>query len=236
MRHLLLVSTSTTYGTGYLEHCRAQIQRLFRDSDSGQVLFVPYALHDRDWYADKAREAFADFGLRLESIHRAPNPVAAIEEAEGIFIGGGNTFRLLKALHDLDLIDPIRGRVLDGVPYLGTSAGSNVACPTIMTTNDMPIVYPPTFEALNLVPFQINAHYQDPDPDSTHMGETRDTRIREFHEENSTPVIGLREGSMLRVLESEISLLGKTGGKIFLPGRDPLKCTAASRIGDWVST
>jgi len=230
MRNLLLVSTSTTFGTDYLEHCAPQILDLFHGSDVEHVLFIPYALFDRDGYADKAHSAFLDMGLGLESIHHSPDPVAAIHEAKGMFIGGGNTFRLLKTLHDLDLIEPIRNRVAKGMPYLGTSAGSNVACPTIMTTNDMPIVYPPTFAALNLVPFQINAHYRDPDPDTTHMGETRDTRIREFHEENSAPVVALREGAMLTVNGDSVTLIGESGGQLFRPGGSAENCLAGGRI------
>ena len=171
-------------------------------------------------------------GLGLESIHRAPDPVAAVENASGIFVGGGNTFRLLKTLYDLDLLSPIRRRVLAGMPYLGTSAGSNVACPTIMTTNDMPIVRPPDFAALGLLPYQINAHYLDPDPDSKHMGETRETRIREFHEENSTPVVGLREGTMISAIGEREALLGKPGGKLFLAGQSPREIAAETRLDE----
>jgi dipeptidase E len=232
MRKLLLVSTSTTHGTGYLEHCAPQILDLFHGAGVEHVLFVPYALHDRDAYAEQAKAAFLEMGLGLESIHQSPDPFASVEAAEGIFIGGGNTFRLLKALYDHDLIDPIRRRVLAGMPYLGTSAGSNVACPTIMTSNDMPIVYPPSFDALNLVPFQINAHYLDADPGSTHMGETRETRIREFHEENATPVVALREGAMLVVEEHRLHLAGDRGGKLFRRGSDPLECLPGKIIAE----
>lgn len=230
MRRLLLVSTSTTYGTGYLEHCAPQIQRLFGEAEVGRVLFVPYALFDRDGYADKAREAFKGLGLELESIHHSPDPVAAVEAAEGLFIGGGNTFRLLETLIDHDLIGPIRQRALSGIPYLGTSAGSNIACPTIKTTNDMPIVHPPSLDALALVPFQINAHYLDADPESTHMGETRDTRLKEFHEENSASVVALREGAMLEIEAGRVRLLGDTGAKLFVRGEDPLECRPGTSI------
>lgn len=230
MRRLLLVSTSTTHRTEYLEHCAPQIQELFHTTDTREVLFIPYALHDRDSYAEKARRAFSRMGLELDSIHHAADPVRAVEDSAGIFIGGGNTFRLLKTLYDLSLLDCIRERVLRGVPYLGTSAGSNVACPTIKTTNDMPIVYPPSLEALGLVSFQINAHYLDPDPDSTHMGETRETRIKEFHEENETPVVGLREGAMLRVHDHRVELDGRAGARICLPGQEFFDCDPGVRI------
>ena len=150
-------------------------------------------------------------GYELTSIHIAANPAQAVKDTDAIFIGGGNTFRLLKTLYDFDLLGPIRERVADGMPYIGSSAGSNVAAPTIKTTNDMPIVQPPSFDALGLVSFQINPHYLDPDPNSKHMGETREERIRQFLEENDTPVVGLREGAMLRIENGETILRGSTG-------------------------
>ena len=191
MRQLLLVSTSTVHGTGYLDHCEAEVRELFAGLAS--VLFVPYALYDRDRYAATVRSRFEQMGFGLESLHEQPSPAAAVEKAAGVFIGGGNTFRLIDALQRDGILEIIRDRVAAGMPYMGTSAGSNVACLTIKTTNDMPILQPQGFEALALVPFQINPHYQDPEPGSAHMGETRETRIREFHEENDTPVVGLRE-------------------------------------------
>lgn len=230
MKKLLLVSTSTTHGTGYLEHCGPQILNHFHGAGLEHVLFVPYALADRDGYAEKARQRFLELGLGLDSIHRAPDPIAAVEKAKGIFVGGGNTFRLLDELYRQELLQPIRRRVGVGMPYMGTSAGSNVACPSIMTTNDMPIVQPPSFKALELVSFQINPHYLDPDPDSTHMGETRETRIREFHEENSTPVVGLREGAMLIVEEDRVQLAGETGARLFRRDRDPIECEPGTSI------
>jgi dipeptidase E len=138
-------------------------------------------------------------------------------------VGGGNTFRLLAELHRLGLLDVIRGRVRGGLPYLGVSAGTNVACPTIKTTNDMPIIQPPSFDALDLVPFQINPHYLDPDPNSTHKGETREDRIREFLEENETPVIGLREGSALLVDGNSVTLLGEKSARLFRRGAEPVE-------------
>jgi dipeptidase E len=224
VRRLLLVSTSTTHGTGYLDHCEPQVRELF--AGGGRILFVPWALFDRDGYAATARGRFAAMGLELESIHGAADPALAVEEADGIFIGGGNTFRLLRELHRHDLLGPIRRRVAAGVPYLGTSAGSNVASPTLQTTNDMPIVEPPSFEALGLVPFQINPHYLDPDPGSTHMGETRDRRLAEFLEENDLPVVALREGAMLRIDGTVLRLLGAPGGKLFRRRAEPVDLTA----------
>jgi dipeptidase E len=217
--NLLLVSTSTVHGTGYLDHCAEAMKETL--GAARDVLFVPWALFDRDAYSAKARERFRAMGFGLRSIHEAPDPVRAVEEAEAIFVGGGNSFRLVDAMGRSGVLEPIRNRVRAGLPYLGTSAGSNVACPTIMTTNDMPIVQPRSLEALALVPFQINPHYLDPDPSSTHMGETRETRIREYLEENDRVVIGLREGSMLRVAGSSLRLIGTRGARIFRRGAEP---------------
>jgi dipeptidase E len=169
-------------------------------------------------------------GYELTSIHTAENPVAAVLETEAVFIGGGNTFRLLKALYDFDLIEAIRNRVSNGMPYIGSSAGSNVAAPTIKTTNDMPIVQPPSFNALGLVSFQINPHYLDPDPNSKHMGETREERIVQFLEENEMPVVGLREGAMLRIENGETILRGSTGARIFRRGIEPLEISPGARV------
>ncbi|MGA7616981.1 MAG: dipeptidase PepE [Thermoanaerobaculia bacterium] len=228
MRRLLLISTSTTYGTGYLDHAAEEIRDFLGSVRS--VLFVPYALHDRDAYAEKARERFGAMGLTLHSIHRTEDPVAAVRDAESVFIGGGNTFRLLDTLCALDLIEPLRRRVLDGMPYVGTSAGSNVATLSIRNTNDMPIVYPPTFDALRLIPFNLNPHFVDADPSSKHMGETRETRIREFHEENDAPVVGLREGAWLRVEWPEITLGGTSGAKLFEKGRDAIELAPGASL------
>lgn len=234
MKRLLLVSSSKTHGSGYLDHCAPQLRRLF--AGIRRVLFVPYALRDRGAYAERARQRFGEWGLELDSIHEAPEPRAEIAAARGLFVGGGNTFRLLKALYDEELLEPIRERVLQGMPYLGTSAGSNVACPTIMTTNDMPIVYPPSLGALALVPFQINPHYLDTRPDSTHMGETRDQRLHEFHEENDLPVVAIREGAMLAVDDDRVTVEGDPGGKLFRRGRQPDDCPPGTRIDRLLSS
>ena len=219
MPRLLLISNSTLHGSGYLEHCADEIAD-FLDG-TRQVLFVPYALDDWDSYASAAAEAYAKLGHTLESIHGDRDPLEAVLRAEAIFIGGGNTFRLLNQLYVQELLGPIRERVRTGAPYVGTSAGSNVACVSIKTTNDMPIVYPPSFGALDLVPFNINPHYVDPDPNSTHMGETREQRIAEFHEMNDPVVVGLREGAMLRVEGGVIGLRGTMGARVFSKGDNP---------------
>ena len=225
---LLLISTSTVHGTPYLEHAFGPLADFL--GPVRRVLFIPYALQDRAGYAAKARAAFASIGCGLDSIHEASSPGDAVERAEAVFTGGGNTFRLLKALYEADLMAVLRRRVGEGMRYAGASAGSNLACPTIKTTNDMPIVEPPTFEALGLVPFQINPHYLDPDPGSTHMGETRETRIREFHEENETPVVGLREGAILRVDGGAVTLQGIAGARIFRRGKDPVEVSPVASL------
>ena len=172
--------------------------------DVPRLLFVPYALNDHDTYARMLVERGLHAGYAIDGIHRHADPIQAVHEAPAIYLGGGNTFRLLHALYRFELLEPIRQRVRAGVPYLGISAGSNVACPTIKTTNDMPIIQPPSFDALNLVPFQINPHYYagtnwvKADGElHEHFGETRDDRLREFHEVNDTPVIGLWEAGLL---------------------------------------
>ncbi|KAM3607904.1 uncharacterized protein V6R79_015966 [Siganus canaliculatus] len=230
-RRLLLVSNSTLHGSGYLDHCARQVA-LFFGKDVKRVLFVPYALHDRDAYTKTARDKFRTLGYEVDGIHEAPDPVEAVRKAEGIFIGGGNTFRLLKSLYDNKVVAEIRKRVLeDGVPYMGSSAGTNVSTVSINTTNDMPIVYPPTFAAIGLVPFNINPHYMDPDPSSRHMGETREQRIIQFHEEPDTPsVLGLREGSMLLVEGDKATLLGTTRARLFPRGKSPVEYEPGSDL------
>lgn len=219
-RRLVLASNSTNPGGGYLDHLEDAIRLHF--SGCSRVAFVPYALADHDGYGATAEARFGRLGIRLQSVHRQDVPARAVSAADGIFIGGGNTFRLLDRLHGHRLIGPIRELVAQGGPYLGTSAGSNVACPTIMTTNDMPIVEPPTFQALGLVSFQINPHYIERDPDTPHGGETRRQRLAEFHEENTTPVIGLREGSWLEV-DDTVNLLGPHPALLFRPGAEPIE-------------
>jgi dipeptidase E len=226
---LLLISNSTQHGTGYLDHCADAITS-FLGSAVTRVVFVPYAVFDRDAYAAKARARFEAMGYGLDSVHDFDGgPVRSIEQADAVFIGGGNTFRLLDALWREKLIEPIRVRVRAGTTaYLGASAGSNVACPSIRTTNDMPIIQPPTFEALGLVPFNINAHYLDPMPGSTHMGETREQRIAEFHEDNTPPVVGLREGAWLLVEDRAVVLQGANGARLFRRGQAPIELATGS--------
>lgn len=227
---VLLISNSTLYGSGYLDHAAAEICDFLGSAKRG--LFIPYALYDRDGYAAQAQKRFEKMGIDLTSIHTAADPTQAIGDAEAVFIGGGNTFRLLKALYDFDILKPIRQRVADGMPYVGSSAGSNVAGPTIKTTKDMPIVQPPSFDALGLVSFQISPHYLDPDPNSTHMGETQEERILQFLEENDTTVAGLREGAMVRVENGTTTLKGSSGARIFRKGLAPVEVKPGAQLDD----
>lgn len=231
-RRVLLISNSTVHGRGYLDHVEAQIREFLGNAKT--VLFFPFALHDRDAYAAKAAARFGEIGYTMTSAHRATDPKRAIAETDAIFIGGGNTFRLVKVLQDLDLIDPIRARVRGGVPYIGSSAGSNVAGPTIRTTKDMPIVQPRTFDAIGLVPFQISPHFQDPDPNSKHMGETQEERIIQFHEENETPVLGMREGAWVIATPGSVVLQGNNGARIFRRGQAPVEAKTGDEISSLV--
>ena len=229
---ILLISNSTVYGRGYLDHVETEIKQIL--GGIRRVLFFPFALFDRDSYAAKAAERFAAMGYSIDSAHSAKDLPAAVEAAEAIFIGGGNTFRLLKALQDFDLLEPIRRKVSNGAPYIGSSAGSNVAGPTIRTTKDMPIVQPRSFDSLGLVPFQISPHFQDPDPNSTHMGETQEERILQFLEENETPVVGIREGAWLVCENGHVTLNGSTGARIFRRGHEPLEANLGDEIANFV--
>ena len=231
-KRLLLLSTSKLYGSEYLDHAEAEIRDFL--GTIGRILFVPFAIADRDAYAAKTRERFAAMGYALESLHQTSDKQQAVSDAEAVFIGGGNTFRLLKSLYEFELLPLIRARVENGMPYIGSSAGSNVAGPTIRTTNDMPIVEPPSLNALGLVPFQINPHYLDPDPGSTHMGETREERILQFLEENETPVVALREGAMLRVEQGTAILKGSTGARIFRQGQQPVEVEPNSKLDELI--
>jgi dipeptidase E len=224
----LLVSSSVCHPTGYLDHAEEEIKNLL--GAVRRVLFLPYALFEHDAYAAKATERFARIGFQVESAHRATDPVAAILEADALFVGGGNTFRLLKSLYDLRLLEPIRERVLAGMPYVGSSAGTNVAGVTIGTTNDMPIVQPPSFAALGLLPFNLNPHYLDPDPASTHKGETRDERIAQFLEESAIPVVAIREGAILRVRDGAVEVAGTGGGRLFRRGTQVCELATRDRV------
>lgn len=219
---LLLISNSTNPGEPYLDYPKNNIKE-FLGHKTVKALFIPYAAvtFSFDVYEEKVSERFAEIGHEVISIHRYNDPVSAVRDASAIVVGGGNTWNLLKMIRDNDLIDIVRQKVLAGTPYIGWSAGSNVACPTIKTTNDMPVVEPDSFEAFNLIPFQINPHYLDANP-AEHAGETREQRIEEFIEANpGIFVAGLREGTMLVRENEKISLYGPRKIRIFKKGLVP---------------
>lgn len=226
MKRILLASTSTVYGGTYLSYLQDELIDFFTGID--EILFVPYARPSgitHDEYTQIARQFFNRVGKRVVGLHTFADPKKAIRQAKAIFTGGGNTFVLVNQLYGLEAMDVLREAVENGTLYMGTSAGSNIAGQTMQTTNDMPIVYPPSFKTLGLVPFNINPHYLDPDPQSKHKGETRETRIKEFHVFNDTPVIGLREGSWLRMEDEKVSLKGDLTARIFLKGQEPYEST-----------
>jgi dipeptidase E len=225
---LLLISNSIQHGRGFLDHVEAEMREFLQPAR--RLLFVPFAFFDRDAYAARVRARMDEMSYTLESLHQVPDPERAVEDAEAVFVGGGNTFRLLKNLHQSGVMPALRRRVAEGMPYIGSSAGSIVACPTLKTTKDMPVVEPPSFEALGLVDFQISPHYLDPDPDSTHMGETQEERIRQFLEENEEVVVGLREGSYLRIEHGSILLKGSTGARIFRRGEQPVEAKPGAEL------
>lgn len=225
---LLLLSNSTNHGRGYLDHAIEDVARFL--GPVRRLLFVPFALADRAGYTAKVRARLEPHGIAVDGLDEDDGARAAVEQAEAVFVGGGNTFRLLLSLQRCGVLDRIAARVRDGLPYMGASAGTNIAAPTIRTTNDMPIVEPRGFAALGLVPFQINPHYLDADPGSRHMGETREERIREFLEENETPVLGIREGSWLLREDASLRLLGERGGRLFRRGSEPEEIPAGAEI------
>lgn len=219
-RNLLLVSSSKCHPHGYLDHCAEQASALFHRV--GEIIFVPYARPGgltHDAYTAVARERFAKLGITVRGLHEFDNPVSAVNEADGVFIGGGNTFVLLNQLYQDGVIEPMKSRLAEGMPYMGTSAGSNLAGLSIGTSNDMPIVHPSSHDAFGTVPFNINPHYPRLAPDPTHMGETRDDRINEFHFFNQQPVVSIREDSMLRVQGNEMTLIGDHDGYLFQAGK-----------------
>lgn len=222
---VLLISNSTMPGMPFLAHAERPI-RDFLGTAVDRVLFIPYAAVrvSLDEYAALVRERLGVMGYQVDSAHETQNPGKAVRDAEAVFVGGGNTFHLLRAMYALGLLEPIRQRAREGMPYMGSSAGSNVACPTVRTTNDMPIVQPPSLDALGLVPFQVNPHYLDSHPDG-HQGETREERIVEFTILNpGVHVVGLREGSLLQVEDSSVTLLGERAARIFRKGEEPREC------------
>lgn len=228
---LLLISNSTNAGERYLQHAKQQIKGFLGEKPL-RALFIPYAgvTISYDEYEAKVKASFNEIGHDVQSIHHYPDPAEAVETADVIVVGGGNTFRLVQLIQSNNLIEPVRKKIMAGIPYIGWSAGANVACPTICTTNDMPIVQPDSFFAFNLIPFQINPHYLDVHPEG-HAGETREMRIEEFIRINqSVWVAGLREGSMLLIEDSNINLIGTKKVRIFRYDRVPVEAESGNDI------
>ncbi len=234
MTELLLLSHSRAPGRAFLEHAADAIRAAL--GDRTRILFVPFASSDPGAYAELMRRALAGLGVQADSLHQTDDPARAVREAAAFFVGGGNSFRLLRALNRLQVMDDLRRAVRQGVPYLGASAGSNVACPSIRTTNDMPIVEVPSLSALGLIPFQLNPHYMDPDPGTGHQGETRQQRIEEFLEENEVPVLGLREGAWLSVCGPRAVLAGASTGRLFRRGVPPANVPAGTDLSFLLDT
>jgi dipeptidase E len=235
MPDLLLLSNSRAPGMRFLEHATGAIRSVLGERAS--LLFVPFAGSDPDTYTTTMRRALARIDVRVTGLHQVSDMPRAARDAEAIFVGGGNSFRLLRTLNRLGILNALRRAVIDGgAPYLGASAGSNLACPSIRTTNDMPIVEVTSLTALGLLPFQLNPHYLDPDPHSTHQGETRQQRIEEFLEENDVPVLGLREGAWLRVSGRQATLSGASTGRLFRRDVPPAEVAAGTDLSFLLQT
>lgn len=244
-RNLLLISNSTNAGEDYLAWPEPYLRDFYHGSGVKEILFIPYAgvnlspesiQTSFDVYVKRVETVFRRLGLVIRSVHQAPDPVAAVSNAEAIAVGGGNTFHLVRMMHDTGLMGAIRKRVLEGIPYAGWSAGSNVACPTLKTTNDMPISEPSSFDCLNLIPFQINPHYLDAGP-AGHAGETREQRILEFLTVNrEIYVAGLREGCLLRIADDTLVLEGKLPLRVFRYGEPAREFRAGEDLGFLLNT
>ncbi|MFM7017747.1 dipeptidase PepE [Flavobacterium sp.] len=224
MKNLIIASTSTIHGGSYLDYLLPVLEQHFENCET--VLFIPYARPGgitEDAYTENVRAAFLKINKKIVGLHSFENPAEAIASAKGIFTGGGNTFLLVTQLYENEVMEALAKAIKNGTPYLGTSAGSNITGISMQTTNDMPIVYPPSFKTLEAIPFNLNPHYLDPDSNSKHMGETRETRLKEFHAFNSIPVLGLREGSWLDVKGESIILKGPLTARWFTQNQDPIE-------------
>lgn len=233
MKKIIIASTSTLHNGDYLEYLFPVLKNHFKNINT--LLFIPYArpggiTHDE--YTKAASNAFEKLNIKVKGIHEFENPITAIENAEGIFTGGGNTFLLVSELYRNNIMDAIEKAVQNGTPYLGTSAGSNICGLTMGTTNDMPIIYPPSFRTFGFVSFNINPHYLDPDTNSKHMGETRETRINEFHKFNPQSVLGLREGSWLEVNGNSIKLKGDLTARLFKQNQEPIELLPETELNE----
>ncbi|MCI2228028.1 dipeptidase PepE [Polaribacter sp. MSW13] len=231
MKKMIIASTSTVHGSGYLEYLLPTLKDFFTEVKT--ILFIPYARPggiSYDDYTKVVEKAFQKINIDVQGIHQFTKPKEAIQNAEGIFTGGGNTFELVNQLYKKEVLSSLKEVLEAGTPYLGTSAGSNICGITMMNTNDMPIVYPPSFTTLGCIPFNINAHYLDPIEGSTHMGETRATRIKEYHVFNEIPVLGLREGSWLEVKRNTIILKGNYTARLFQPNKNPVELESGREV------
>lgn len=229
--NVLLASTSTLFGGKYLEYLKNEITELFSGVD--ELIFIPFARPggiSHDDYTAKAREFFATINIKVKGLHEFDDKIEALNNAKGFFTGGGNTFLLVKELHDKNLMQLLKENIERGKPYLGCSAGSNIGGLNMKTTNDMPIVYPPSFETMGLVPFNLNPHYLDPNPELKHNGETRETRIKEFLTQNETKVIGLREGNWIRKIGDKISVEGIELTRIFENGKEAYEIESGTAL------
>ena len=229
----ILASTSTLHSQDYLEYLIPHLPKLYKDV--AEVIFIPYARPggiSLDEYTLRAKEAFAKAEIKIKGVHEFEDPEKAIQNSEGVFTGGGNTFLLVSELYRNRVMAVLKQKIKSGTPYMGTSAGTNIGGLSMQTTNDMPIVYPPSFQTLGLVPFNINPHYLDPDPDTKHKGETRETRIKEFHNLNSPPVLGLREGSWLELSGNKVTLKGDLPARIFRKDQVPFEIETDSDLSD----
>ncbi len=228
---MIIASTSTVYGGGYLEYLMPEIIEHFKDCP--EILFIPYARPNgitHDAYTKKVAVEFKKHGMNVVNIDDYEDPVEAVNNAKGIFTGGGNTFLLVTKLYQNKIMEPMAKVIKAGTKYLGSSAGSNICGLTMQTTNDMPIIFPPSFKTLALFPFNINPHYLDPDPNTKHMGETREIRIKEFHNLNPQPVIGLREGSWLEIKGKKVILHGELQARIFEKNKEPFEVESGTDL------
>ncbi|MDR3022960.1 dipeptidase PepE [Chryseobacterium sp.] len=229
--NIILASTSTLFGGEYLEYLREELIQLYNGID--EIVFVPFARPggiSHDDYTAKARSFFETINIKVKGLHEFEDKKEALNHAKGYFTGGGNTFLLVKTLHEEGLMSVLKENVSGGKAYLGCSAGSNIGGQNMKTTNDMPIVYPPSFDCMGLVPFNINPHYLDPNPDLKHNGETRETRIQEFLTQNDIKVVGLREGNWIRKKADSITVEGNELTRIFEKGKEPYEIEAGSRL------
>ncbi|WP_421939797.1 dipeptidase PepE [Pedobacter sp.] len=229
--NIILASTSTLFGGNYLEYLKEEIIKLYQNID--EIMFIPFARPggvSHEAYTQKAKDFFAQLDIKVAGLHEFEDKKMAIKKAKAFFTGGGNTFLLVKTLHEEGLMWLLKENIGQGKPYLGCSAGSNIAGLNMKTTNDMPIVYPSSFDCMGLVPFNLNPHYLDPNPELKHNGETRETRIQEFLTQNDIPVIGLREGNWIRRVADLITVEGTELTRIFEPGKEPYEITAGSKL------